>query len=138
MTFQLLKADIVLPNQDVRNMHTDFRILQQISQSTENRASELPRRAMKAANEMMDAWQRVPGDTEDPSLLLPAVEKCREIAWEVLGPLNEKDKAALVPTDPDAQSEGRIWFIGHWCAVCRRQHCSADERWELTTAAQSH
>ena len=62
-TFPLLHARLVLPNTEIRGLCADFRMLRQISQSTENHASDLPRRALKAANDMMDAWRRVPGDT---------------------------------------------------------------------------
>jgi hypothetical protein len=114
MQFPLRFADIVLPNMEVRAMHTDFRILQQIANSKENRASDLPRRAMKAANAMMDAFRRVPGDKEKPELLSPVILSCRKIAWEILGPLSDADKAALAPSDPNVQQDAKIWAVGHW------------------------
>jgi len=112
--FPLLNADIVLPNLDVRGMHTDFRILHQIAMSKENRASDLPRIAMKAANAMMDNFRLVPGHKEDPDLLLPVIKECRQIAWNVLGPLGDKDRKGLAPSDPSVQADAKVWAIGHW------------------------
>ncbi len=114
MRFPLRQADLVLPNLEVRGMHTDFRILQQVAMSTENRASDLPRRAMKAANAIMNTFKRVTGDKEDPDLLLPVIKQCREIAWDILGPLGDADKAALAPSDTKIQANAKIWVIGHW------------------------
>ena len=113
-SFPLLHAHLAVPNVAVRDMHADFRMLHQISQSTENRASDLPRRAMKAANAMMDAFRRVPGDKKDPDLLTPVVEHCRSIAWKVLGSLSEEDRKALAPWDPNVQPNAKVWAIGHW------------------------
>jgi hypothetical protein len=114
MHFELLHVDLLLPNIPIREMYADFRALQQISLSKENRASDLPRRALKAANELVNSFIRVDGDEEDPDLLLPVIDKCRKIAWEILGSLSESDKANLAPSDPKVQEGAKIWAIGHW------------------------
>ena len=119
LTFPLLHAEIVLPDIDIRAMQLDFRILRQITQSTQNRASDLPRRALKAANEMMNAWHRVPGDEENRDLLKPIIEKCRKIGWQVLGSLTNEDRARLCPSLSDSRP-AEIWAIGH---------CHIDTAW---------
>ncbi len=112
--FPLLSADILLPNIPVRDMHADFRALRQIAASTENRASDLSRRALKAANNLVNAFHRVEGDEKNPDLLLPVIDECRKIAWGILGPLSESDRAKLAPSDSKVQADAKVWAIGHW------------------------
>ena len=114
LQFPILNADIILPHMAIRAMQTDFVILRQIAQSTQNKASDLPRRALKAANALVSAFHRVDGDEENPDLLLPVITECRNIAWEILGPLSDSDRAKLAPSDPKVQADAKVWAIGHW------------------------
>ena len=95
-------------------MYTDFRILQQVSLSDVNRASDLPRRALKACDAMVSAWKLVPADAQNYELVQPVAKKCREIAWEILGPLTREDKMKLAPWSEGQTDQTKVWAIGHW------------------------
>jgi hypothetical protein len=69
---------------------------------------------MKAANAIVSAFRRVEGDDKDPDLLLPVIDECRKIAWDILGPLSESDRAELAPSNAKVQADAKVWAIGHW------------------------
>ncbi len=75
--------------------------------------SSLASRALKACDDVMNAFRRTDGDENDPRLLDEVVNRCREIAWEVLGPLDEKSLKRLCVWDRK-ERPGQIWAIGHW------------------------
>lgn len=112
--FELRTADIVVPNYEARGLWQDFRILAQVARSTEMKASSLAPRALHACNEIMSAFRRFDGDTEDPSSLDDCLHKCRDIAWGVLGPLDQESKALTAPHKQMKTDQAKIWAIGHW------------------------
>lgn len=61
----------------------------------------------------MNTFRRVEGDEENPALLDDVVDKCRKIAWEVLGPLDEESLKKLCVWNRDERA-ANIWAIGHW------------------------
>lgn len=112
-TFPLKAADIVVPNLPMRNLHTDFRILAQVARSPDASTSSLAQRALKACNDIMNTFRRVEGDEEDKGLLDGMAQKCRDIAWGVLGSLDEASTKKLAVWDK-SEREAKIWGIGHW------------------------
>ncbi|OCF39360.1 hypothetical protein I317_06845 [Kwoniella heveanensis CBS 569] len=120
VSFQLITADIVLIRSEARALQIDFQILNQLGNPPEGgESSSLSRRALRAANEIMNRFRRTDGDEEDGSLD-ETIRACREIGWEVLGPLDPESVKSLCTHVQDDDEEATIWGIGH---------CHIDTAW---------
>jgi len=111
--FALTHADIVLANSLSRALQTDFQILTQMAQREEPQSSSIARRAMRAANEIMNTFQRTPGDEQNGELD-KVLKQCREIGFEVLGRLDEANIAELAKEGATVGDDTQVWAIGHW------------------------
>jgi len=114
MTFQLVSADIVVPNLQARALKLDFETLRGLS---ENLASHSPlaNLARATANEIMNTFS-----LDDPK----TVKKCRDLAQKVLGQDWEGQLAKCRRKD-GRDEVGRLWAIGHChidtaCGYCIR------------------
>jgi alpha-mannosidase len=123
MYFELAIADIVVPNIQARQLWVDFRVLAQVAKAAaEMKASALPAKALHACNEIMSAFRRIDGDEEDLSLLDDTIKRCRDIAREVLGRLDEEGLSKTAP-HADTGKDAKIWAIGHWQVAARACDC---------------
>ena len=114
-TYKLESAAVIIPNRVARDLWIDFRILQQVAKFTDNKASSLPKKALKACNDIVSAFKREPEDEKDPKILEGMLQRCREIAWEILGPLDPKSLQKLIPHNTKGGvKDANIWAIGHW------------------------
>jgi alpha-mannosidase len=104
MSFPLISADLVVPNQHARGLRHDFSLLVEIARHPDAKLYGLSQRALKAADDIMNRFQRLSGERERDDMLI----SCREIAKSVLG-----DKA-------EWRKDGKIWAIGH---------CHIDTAW---------
>jgi alpha-mannosidase len=100
--YRLNSADLVVPNMDAYGVLWDFDTLHQLVNDLPGDSS-LAKRALYAANEMMNTFQE--GDAE-------SLPKCRAVAERVLGAgwrdaIDKDSKQA-------AKQEGSLWAIGHW------------------------
>nr|XP_019011845.1 uncharacterized protein I206_03951 [Kwoniella pini CBS 10737]OCF50626.1 hypothetical protein I206_03951 [Kwoniella pini CBS 10737] len=120
--FQLALADIVLVRSEARALQIDFQILSQIGTHPDSEGSSLSRRALRASNDIMNHFRRVNDDDDDGSLD-DRIRQCREIGWEVLGPLDEQSDQQADQDDSKARDDARIWGIGH---------CHIDTAWLWT------
>lgn len=106
MSFKLALADLVLARSEARALQIDFKVLTQLARAEEGERWAVSRRALRAANEVMNAFRRSKGDEESGQLDL-IVSRCREIARSVLGDI-----------DRDGTSKPSrnimVWGIGHW------------------------
>jgi hypothetical protein len=98
VSFKLASADLVLARSEARALQIDFK--------EEGERWAVSRRALRAANEVMNAFRRSKGDGVTGELDL-VVSRCREIARSVLGHI---DKG--VTSKPSRAA--MIWGIGHW------------------------
>jgi hypothetical protein len=104
VSFQLAFADIVVPRSNARALYIDFLVLTQMSRMTDATHSHSARKALKAANDIMNTFQRESGDEEDDTVD-KMVARCRSLAESVLGHSSLK---------PKFTKEAQIWGIGHW------------------------
>ncbi|WVF71778.1 hypothetical protein IAT40_006586 [Kwoniella sp. CBS 6097] len=120
VSFQLVTADVVLMRSEARALQIDFQILNQLGNPpTGSETSSLSRRALRAANEIMNRFKRTDGDDEDGSLD-ETIRACRKIGWEVLGPLDSESIKSLCTHVQNDKEEAIIWGIGH---------CHIDTAW---------
>nr|XP_019002605.1 uncharacterized protein I203_05090 [Kwoniella mangroviensis CBS 8507]OCF66066.1 hypothetical protein I203_05090 [Kwoniella mangroviensis CBS 8507] len=124
--FQLAVADIVLIRSEARALQIDFQILSQIGTHPDSEGSSLSQRALRASNGIMNTFRRTDGDDHNGSLD-NVIRRCREIGWDVLGPLDEQGVGKLTTRSDTSQKDARIWGIGH---------CHIDTAW-LWTYSQS-
>jgi hypothetical protein len=74
----------------------------------------LGQRALKACDDIMNKFRRVKGDTENNyEKVDKMIQECREIAWSVLGRLDE-DGLKEVCVWNTRDKEAKVWAIGHW------------------------
>lgn len=112
--FDLVTADIFVSRSEARHLQYDFVILSQIARSGH---SSVQKRALKATQEIMNAWRRDEGDVESGDLA-QLVARCRKIGWRVLGDL---DPQSIARTQTNLAGEDvNIWAIGH---------CHIDTAW---------
>ncbi|WWC96371.1 hypothetical protein V866_003239 [Kwoniella sp. B9012] len=98
MKYHLALADLVLVRSEAHALKVDFQILKQFARSPQGAQSPISRKALRAANEIMNVFRR---DSEE--VIDEAVRKGREIAKQVIGEgLNEFE-------DEDT----KVWAIGH-------------------------
>ena len=106
-TFLLRQARVVVPNHAVRALLWDFVMLRQIAASGEiNKASSLPKRALKVCNRILDIWD---GQGSQADINQSAIEGHR-LAQTLIG-------------EHQTESAGphtKIWAIGH---------CHIDTAW---------
>ncbi|RSH94200.1 Glycoside hydrolase, 38 vacuolar alpha mannosidase [Saitozyma podzolica] len=112
VSFKLASADLVLARSEARALQIDFKVLAQLARAEEGERWAVSRRALRAANEVMNAFRRSKGDGVTGELDL-VVSRCREIARSVLGHI---DKG--VTSKPSRAA--MIWGIGH---------CHIDTAW---------
>lgn len=117
--FTLHNADLVVPRSEARALRADFVILTQIARAPNAGAAK----ALKAANTIMSTFRRSPGDVEDGSLD-EIIQRCRRIAWKILGPLDSKGITKLRANQAELK-DVKIWATGHW-QVPLRQSMIAD------------
>jgi hypothetical protein len=110
--FTLHTADLVLPHSEARALRADFVILTQIARAPNSGASSSAAKALKAANAIMSTFRRRLGDVEDGSLDA-VIQRCRLVAWKVLGPLDKKGIAKLRASQAEVE-DVKIWATGHW------------------------
>lgn len=101
MRYQLILADLVLVRSEAVALQVDFQILSQIARAPDRDESSVSQRALKACNDIMNAFRRRDGDQE---LVDSVVDQCRSIARSVLGKMDG--------TQPSG--DAKIWGIGHW------------------------
>jgi alpha-mannosidase len=110
--YDLAIADIVCINSNAHALATDFQILAQIARAPNAATSGISQRAIRACNDMMNAFQPeavgYTGGTDD------MIARLRVIAWTVLGPLDAENQKTLVAYDAKAGEGAKIWAIGHW------------------------
>jgi hypothetical protein len=116
----LIGADLVHPNPVARGLRNDFRVLTEVARHPDGRLQGLSQRALKACDDIMNAFMRDEGDEEKGSslngegrLVDDMIAKCRGIAWQVLGSLDEKGLQRSCMRKSD-EREGKIWTTGHW------------------------
>lgn len=100
--YKLNSADLVVPNMEAWRVLWDFDTLHQLHNDLPGDSS-LAKRALYAANEMMNVFQR--GDVE-------SLAKCRKVAERVLGEGWEKE----IEKDSKhaTKQNGTLWAVGHW------------------------
>jgi hypothetical protein len=123
--FTLHTADLVVPRSEARALKADFVILTQIARSPNAGASSSAAKALKAANTIMSTFRRTPDDVEDGSLD-EIIQRCRRIAWKILGPLDKKGITKLRASQAELNNV-KIWATGHW-QVPPRQSISTDHQ----------
>lgn len=127
MYYPLAIADIVLPRSQARALEIDFKLLTQLARMVGGDTT-LARRALHAANEVMNAFKVVDEDEMDE-----VVQKCRIIAAGVLG--DSESKSAI-----HEDKEGTIWGIGHWFVPSKlaltRSHIDTAWLWQYTHSQQ--
>jgi hypothetical protein len=106
VSFKLALADLVLARSEARALQIDFKVLTQLARAEEGERWAVSRRALRAANEVMNAFHRSKGDEKNGDLDL-VVSRCREIARSVLGHI-DKDGTSK------PSRAAMIWGIGHW------------------------
>lgn len=86
-----------------------------MGRNEEMKVSSLPQRALHACNQIMSTFRRFEDDHPDAmTLRQDNLQKCRDIAWEVLGRLDEDGlKRTAVHKVRDGEKT-YIWGIGHW------------------------
>jgi hypothetical protein len=64
----------------------------------------------------MNRFRRYAGDTDNNYAKVDEmIQECREIAWKVLGRLDEKGlKEVCVWNTEVKNKEAKVWAIGHW------------------------
>ena len=102
-----------MPNLVARGLRTDFLVLTEIARHPDGRLQGLSQRAMKACDDIMNAFTRLEGDEEGERLVDGMMQKCREMAWEVMGDLSEEN-LGKVCTRSTEEREARMWAMGHW------------------------
>jgi alpha-mannosidase len=107
--YRLNSADLVVPNMEAWRVLWDFDTLHQLVNDLPGDSS-LAKRAMWAANEMMNVFEE--GNPE-------SLPRCRKVAEMVLGEgwskeIEEDSKSASKQT-------GTLWAIGHWYVPCVAQ-----------------
>lgn len=119
-TFPLIGADLVHPNPVARGLRNDFRILTEVARHPDARLQGLAQRALKACDDIMNAFMRHEGDEEQGSSLKgegrsvdDMIGRCRETAWAVLGSLDKEGLQRSCMRN-DEKREGKIWTMGHW------------------------
>ena len=112
-TFELVAADIVVPNAVARGLRTDFLVLTEVARHPDGRLQGLSQRAMKACDDIMNAFTRFEGDEQGDRLVDGMMQKCREMAWQVLGTLDERGLSKAC-TRTSERREAKMWAIGHW------------------------
>ena len=109
-SFPLKTADLVIPNHEARGLWMDFRMLRQVATNDKSPTSSLSPKALRACNEIMNTFRRVPGDAQDATLACQRINRCRQIAAEVLGSLDQ----GLVTNQAYRADHTNVWAIGHW------------------------
>ncbi|RSH89663.1 Glycoside hydrolase, 38 vacuolar alpha mannosidase [Saitozyma podzolica] len=109
MLYHLTLADLVLYRSSAHALRHDFELLHQLARAENGERSSLSRRALKAANEIMNSF-RISHDEEDQDRI---VAECRRIAGAVIG-----GKASRHIADPTTTPQ--IWATGH---------CHIDTAW---------
>jgi len=120
-TFELVSADIVVPNLVARGLRTDFLVLTEIARHPDGRLQGLSQRALKACDDIMNAFTRFEGDEQGDRLVDDMLQRCREMAWQVLGRLDEGSLKKACARSPEKR-EARMWAMGHWY-VCPLSAC---------------
>lgn len=105
VSFQLAIADIVVDRSQARQLRIDFQVLTQLSRMENGGKTSISRRALHAANEIMNAFKRVDGDDHE-GILDERIAHCQSIAATVLG---QRGQAS-----GDSSRQASIWAIGHW------------------------
>lgn len=103
MLYHLTLADLVLYRSSAHALRHDFELLHQLARAENGERSSLSRRALKAANEIMNSF-RISHDEEDQDRI---VAECRRIAETVIG---RKASRQI----PDPTTTPQIWATGHW------------------------
>ncbi|WVQ85168.1 hypothetical protein IAT38_007333 [Cryptococcus sp. DSM 104549] len=100
MDYTIDIADLILQRSEAAALRTDFQILHQLVRHPNGAQSSLSRRALKAANDIMNAFR-----SDTPELIDTTVKEGRAIAAEVIG-----DSSKALEEDEDKL---QIWAIGH-------------------------
>jgi hypothetical protein len=103
MLYHLTLADLVLYRSSAHALRHDFELLHQLARADNGERSSLSRRALKAANEVMNSF-RVSQDEEDQDRI---IADCRGIAGVVIG-------QNCCRHLPDPTRTPQIWATGHW------------------------
>jgi alpha-mannosidase len=111
--FNLAFADIVLINSEAVELELDFEMVRQVAQSGDREHSSLSHRALRAANDMMNAF-RASNHYKTEEQLSAAIEKCRRIAARVLGDMSEERRKTLCTASRESGPDAKMWAIGHW------------------------
>jgi hypothetical protein len=106
-------ADIVLINSEAVELELDFEMVRQVAQSADRDHSSLSHRALRAANDMMNAF-RASNHYKTEEQLSAAIEKCRRIAARVLGDMSEERRKTLCTASRESGPDAKMWAIGHW------------------------
>ncbi|KAJ9125450.1 hypothetical protein QFC22_000411 [Naganishia vaughanmartiniae] len=117
--FSLAFADIVLINSEAVNLELDFEMVRQVAQSADREHSSLSHRALRVANDMMNAF-RASNHYQTEEQLSAAIEKCRRIAARVLGDMSEERRKTLCTASRESGPDAKMWAIGH---------CHIDTAW---------
>lgn len=104
----------MVPNLEARGLRTDFRILMEVARHPDAKLFGLGQRALRACDDIMNAFRRVAGDGADNFAGADAmIGGLRSIAWEVLGDLDEESLQKVCVRDTQDR-DAKVWAIGHW------------------------